>query len=498
MTFLAVVGLVGWAFWNRFALLASSPYPMGVDGYFYAIQVRSLLEHGALHYPSAPLASWLMAPLAALTDPITGAKLGAALGSALVVWPAYVLGRRVGGARSAGFLAATLVAGSAQSRYLCTEFVKHGLGLSVAAGYLCALAWALERGPVRPGRLAWALALLIATALAHKLALVLAVLASIPPLVVAWRDADARARITRLGAALALVAVGLLVWSGAMASDSVRLLGRAFTGSWDLSLPALHVPGGPALRFQHETWIAAALALALLSHRIIAARFPCGAGAGVGLDRRCDRAFALGPALVALIAALPFLDVSDPQGLAFRLRLSSFVALALCAAALAGVIGGCLSRARVALVTVPFALAFLLARPAHSREGVVEVHPAMQAGMRALRGLVPEGDVIIVPERHLMFMAAWYSERATRLRPEPVAPARRWRLVPLAYMSDELARRIEHARSHTLAPASLVRPRGLHPGHEDGLVLVPEATWQWIVGGLSAGEARFYERWPTL
>ena len=68
------------------------PYPVGVDGYFYPIQLRSLLEHGHLQYPPSPLTFWLMAPFAAVTDPITGAKLGAALLGALVALPAYAVG----------------------------------------------------------------------------------------------------------------------------------------------------------------------------------------------------------------------------------------------------------------------------------------------------------------------------------------------------------------------------------------------------------------------
>ncbi|MCA9674819.1 MAG: hypothetical protein KC464_07260, partial [Myxococcales bacterium] len=119
-----LVTLVAWSAWNRWTFLTSSPYPMGIDGYFYPLQLRSLLDHGTLRYPSSPLGFWLMAPLAALTDPMTGAKLGAALFGALVALPTYAVGRRLGGSRPAGLLAAALATPSAGSFYLTIEFVK--------------------------------------------------------------------------------------------------------------------------------------------------------------------------------------------------------------------------------------------------------------------------------------------------------------------------------------------------------------------------------------
>ena len=64
--------LVAWSCCERWDVLASSPYPLGIDGYFYPTQLRSLLEHGTLQYPSSPFTFWFMAPFAAATDPITG------------------------------------------------------------------------------------------------------------------------------------------------------------------------------------------------------------------------------------------------------------------------------------------------------------------------------------------------------------------------------------------------------------------------------------------
>ncbi|MBP6633863.1 MAG: hypothetical protein KA297_30875, partial [Kofleriaceae bacterium] len=58
---LAVAALVAWSAWHRWQVLTASPHPVGIDGYFYAIQVRSLLERGGLAYPAAPLTFYLMA-----------------------------------------------------------------------------------------------------------------------------------------------------------------------------------------------------------------------------------------------------------------------------------------------------------------------------------------------------------------------------------------------------------------------------------------------------
>src|ERR1700733_15835615 len=140
----ALVALVGWSFWQRWMVLSSSPFPIGVDGYFYPIQVRSLLEHGVLQYPASPLTLWWMTPFAAATDPIIGAKLGAALGGALVAIPAFLVGARLGNGRAPGLLAAVIAVGSAGSAYLTIEFVKQGIGLTVALLALWLVLGALE------------------------------------------------------------------------------------------------------------------------------------------------------------------------------------------------------------------------------------------------------------------------------------------------------------------------------------------------------------------
>ncbi len=488
----ALVALVGWAFWQRYRFLAASPYPLGVDGYFYPIQLRSLLATGHLYYPSAPLTLWLMAPLAALTDPIVGAKLGAALGSALAAVPIYFLGRRISGDRACGLLAAALVAASAESFYLTVEFVKNGIALTVASTYLVFLLRALER-PTR-GRIAAAAIALLATLLAHKLALILALVLSLPPIYVRVNASDRRRwlLVGAVGLGLALAALGLLAPRRFVAAGDLGLIGHAFTGHPDFTLPALDVGRGHPLRFGYEVAIAAGLAALVVALAIAGRRWPGLRGAG----RDPDRALGLGAAVVALVIACPWLDVADPQGLGFRLRLLAFVVLALCGAAAAGRLLGRLSPlARTALV-VGFAVGWLVSRPPATREGLIVVKPHMQAAVLALEGVVPPGDVVICPERHIVFMIAWYTDTAVRLRPDSVPEAHRWRLLPSALISPALQRAIDQARRDP--PPGLVRPRGLHPRHRNGVVVMPEATWRYVLGLLPPRARASYQAWHTI
>lgn len=519
--------LAGWSFWWRYRFLGASPYPVGIDGYYYAIQVRSLLAEGALYYPAAPLCFWFMAPFAALSDPITGAKLGAALGGALAVVPMYGLGRRAGGSRAAGLVAAALVATSAQSFYLSTEFVKTGLGMTVALAFLWALAWTLDASESsesrrsgtsskpaesRPRRMlvrgCVAAVWLMAAALTHKLAVMMAAAGAVPMLWLAWRDRRRnpddhgghpghQARLLgpvvwAVAAVFAvIVALGVIAPERFASPGDLGLIPAMLGGAWDWTLPSLRVPDGPALMFGHEVAKAGALALAALALLLAGRR---GRWLPTHALRAHDRGLILGLAGLAVIAALPFLDVSDPQGLGFRLRLCAFVPMALCGGTVAGALLAHLAPLGRAAVAVPFAVALVMARPSMPREGVVMVHPAMQAAVRGLDGVVPHGDIIIVPERHIAFMATWYSGSPVRLRPEPVPAERRWRLMPMALMSPELARAIDEAR----AQAHLTRPRGLHPDHRNGLVIMPEATWQWILDQLPPGPRAHYQRWPTI
>lgn len=522
---LLCAALIAWSLWQRWSFLDSSPHPFGVDGYYYPIQLRSLLQHGELYYPSAPLALWLMTPLAwFLGDPITGAKLGAALGTSLIIWPVYALGRRVGGTRAAGLLAATLVATSPSSFYFTAEFVKNGIGLTLALGFLCVLARALDEPaasasrqddrspPVRWSWLGAAAVSFLAVVMTHKLATVMAVIAALPPMIslAVHRQrpgerpgVERTARISWILPAL-LVALAILVAILGLVAPrrfaspgDLALVNDLFTTEPSWSLPVLAPPGAAPLTMQGEVAVAALLSLTAIAVWIAGRhRSAPTPGDPRACDRVSDRVWFLGPAALTLGIALPWLAVSEPQGPGFRLRLLTFIALALSAALLAGPVLRRLRALHRGTVVAAFAVALLITRPAQPRDGIARAHPAMVAATQAVSPVVPGDHTIVTPERHILFMIAWYGDREVVLRPEAVSEDERWRVIPMALMTAALRQTIDRAR--TDAPSGIPPPRGVHPLHRDGLVVMPEITWQWILSRLPTDERAFYRSWKTI
>lgn len=498
LTALALVALAARSFQLRWSMLTTSPYPLGIDGYFYATQLRSVLETGHLAMPASPLAFWLMAPLAALTDPIVGAKLGAAAAGAAAVWPAYALGKRLGPGRWAGLAAAVVAMASTGSLMLTVDFIKNSFGVAFGLAALAALLAALERPT--SARVAAAVGAALAAVLAHKTAAGLAVVAGGPALV-AWlwaRGGAARkGGVAALGALAAAALVAGALWPERLLSPGqLALVGELFGGPWRWGAPALEV-GSFRLGLGGEVWQAGALcalAVGVTAVRRGAAPAPTRAARHVTWALLC----------LGLVLAWPTLAVSDPQGLGFRLRLVAFVPMAVAAAALVGRLAGASAsadagRPHPALgprLVVALALVGAAARaPQQLARGVVYAHPAMISAVCGLASAVPRGDLVLVSERHIAFMATWYARVDTAVRPQ-TPPRHKWRLMPLAFIGERtpLARALAAAR----ARPDLVPPRGLHPRHRDGLVLVAEPTWQWILTQLPPAARAHYQAWRAL
>ncbi len=474
---IGVLALTAYSAWQRWNALAYSPFPLGVDGYFYPLQVRALLEHGALQYPASPLTFWFMAPFAAATDPITGAKLGAAIGPALVALPAYAVGARLGRSRGAGLVAAVLAAMTASSQYLSTEFVKQGFGLTVGLTALWLLMRMLER-PTRARIVHFALGT-VATLLTHKLAAGLVIAFALPAIV-----EDARGRGALRGrrllymlviGALALVVVmvlGIVAPQRFMSPADLALI-RLSHAEW--SLPALALPRY-RLVFGHEAALGVAAAIVAI---VTLAIKP------YDHKQYATRVIAIGAIALAIIVALPWLAVDDPQGLGFRLRLSAHIPLALCAAIATQLIPR-YRDAACALVAIVLALRL----PVDRAEGRVLMHPSLVSAAMAAK--IPAGKTVIVPERHIMFMVAYYTHAPVSLRPEGIAHDDRVRVMPLAFIGADSP--LDHAIDDARALPD--PPIGLHPRHRNGLVLVSEATWDWLVARV--GATSYWAKWPTI
>jgi hypothetical protein len=267
-------------------------------------------------------------------------------------------------------------------------------------------------------------------------------------------------------------------------------------GRWELTMSYEAAAGGLVALLAAATLVIGRLARTPAWWRVVERRAPA-------------RAAAIGAIALALILALPWLDVTDPQGLGFRLRIAAFVPFALVGAIVVGqiavLVAAALARVRGERATgrwIGPAIAGVLAltavtlAPAERSRGVVRTHPVMAAATMALDRAVPIGDTIVVSERHILYMVAYYARAKIVLRPESIPPARRWRLMPRAFIGEKtsLYRLLISAR----ATPGVAPPRGLHSRDPNGLVLVPEATWSWILDRLPPGPQRHYREWHTL
>ena len=482
---LALVGLVGLACWQHWAVLHSSPYPLGVDGYFYPIQVRAILEHGSLAYPASPVTFYWMAPFSLCSDPILGAKLGAALGCALIAIPAYGVGKRLGAGAGAGMIAAVLAATSAGAGYLAIEFVKQGLGLTVAVAALWAVLRALETTTRRRTLLAVAaVGLAFAT---HKMAGAIVLVIAAPAVVIRARALLKGRRLIYamlggIASVLALLVLGLVAPHRFISAHDVMLVGHLFTSEANWQGDALAAPG-LTIGLHHEALVAGVLALL---------------AGGVLWSRPLAREVRwCGWMIVALglLIASPWLAIADPQGLGLRLRCAAFVPMALCGAICAGALARILARESVLFGLA--AIIMVAQLRADRTEGEVRTTPALVAAVEAATGHIPAGATVIVPERHILYMVAWYTRAPVRLRPEQVPFTRRLRMLGLTYVGGPNGA-VSAALDAARRDPSIEPPISLHAGHRNGLVLLGEPTWNWVLAHLPADARANLARWPTI
>lgn len=125
----------------RLAWLLAWRVPLGLDGYYYVLQVRSILTRGTPHF-STPFAlpHYLLAvPAFVAGDPVTGLKIGTAIVGALLAMSAGLLVWRLSGRAFWALTASASVSVSSLNQAFCTEFIANYVGLLACAGLLLAL-----------------------------------------------------------------------------------------------------------------------------------------------------------------------------------------------------------------------------------------------------------------------------------------------------------------------------------------------------------------------
>jgi hypothetical protein len=146
----------------RASLLLSTSLMPGINGAYYLVQARSILQKGALAIPDLPLVFVVHAAMAAILDWLTplsqmdaviwAVKTGDALLPAFGVLPVMALAAnwakpdRINS--SLAILAAVLVPTSALSLRMVGDFEKNSLGIA----QLCSVAWALHEWMNHHGR----------------------------------------------------------------------------------------------------------------------------------------------------------------------------------------------------------------------------------------------------------------------------------------------------------------------------------------------------------
>jgi hypothetical protein len=150
-------------------LLARTPAALGVDGYYYVLQIDTLRNYGHLYYPTGtPLILYLLSGISLFTgDSVLAVKVGSVLLNALLCLGVYVIVKHLTGRAWLGVFGFAVAALSSLHLYLIVEFVN-------SLGALSLLIWCTWGGlrALRARSMKWAAfsaALLLAALFSHRL-----------------------------------------------------------------------------------------------------------------------------------------------------------------------------------------------------------------------------------------------------------------------------------------------------------------------------------------
>ena len=152
------------------------PIMYGIDGPYYLIQVRAILETGMMSYVDPPLCFYFFAALTLLLgDATVAVKIGATLFCALTVFPSYLIGKKLTSSIPAAAASAIVCSLSPGLMALSGEFVKNAVGSFFLLSFVYFCLEILKGTEGRFVKFA-AIAAFVLTALTHILDLGLALL----------------------------------------------------------------------------------------------------------------------------------------------------------------------------------------------------------------------------------------------------------------------------------------------------------------------------------
>lgn len=138
-------------FATTFWALTSSPYAIGIDGYYYAAQIRSYLEKGRFFASDASWVLYAMAYFSRLgADIVVMNKVFVATASVAFFWSAHSLLQIFTGRLPSLLIAASLLAGS-YLQFCRTNFIKNFIGLVFFTIFLKQVLQRLKAIPPMPG-----------------------------------------------------------------------------------------------------------------------------------------------------------------------------------------------------------------------------------------------------------------------------------------------------------------------------------------------------------
>lgn len=388
-----------------FDYLFGSPYPYGIDGYYYMAHIEPSMNGGVPDSAMPPLAFWILRGFAQLVSPVAAVKLaamGCLTATALAAFGLIAASTR---APLAGALAACIILNGFMREELAIDFLKQSLGhffLLLAMGIL------MLQKPRHVLGLGIALALAIAGAfLAHTLAGVLACLVAASYVATGL----ARRVVGRWTYPVAPVALTAVLWVlTALAPVALHVAPPEIQqtyGHWFQASPVLHAAslldtlGDTSRRVPKNAILTVSLAAASAALVIHGVRHGNAHTGAVHLAAASIPAFAL--------AYSPWLTpaVENPFGAELRLVCALSIPAALLIPA---AIHFCMPAARFRTGLQAAAIGFLVALPSYwdGFVGPPSDYGMLHRSMIESAPLVPKDAVVITDyQRANMVRALW-------------------------------------------------------------------------------------------